>query len=159
MYRVGFVSSSLLLFAAATAAGKLYHPEYFHARHGPALIDCAVGFESALRQYFRDDAKKDGLPVSGAAAITLATPTLPMSRFTARFPAETFEGFIYVDPTMTEGEAEPEEAEQDARDRVCSAAFFDSHATAAEKRELELGWNETIVRLGLQGRVPRSAVP
>jgi hypothetical protein len=158
MQRLASGLTWLVPLIAATALGKLYHREYLHPSHGPALIDCAVGYESALLQYFRDDAKRDGLAVSGTPTLTVATPKLAMSRFTARFPDETFEGFVYIDPTMTEGEAEPDEAE-DGKDRVCSAAFVDGHATPEEKRLIELGWNETLVRLHLQGRVQRSDVP
>jgi hypothetical protein len=155
----GLTLISMLPFVAASALGKLYHPEYLRARHGPALIDCGGGFESALQQYFRDDAKRDGLPVSGTPTLTVATARLPMSRFTARFSGETFTGFVYVDPTMTEGEGEPEEAEDDPRDRVCSASFVDSHATLEERRQLELGWNETRARLHLEAKVAPSEVP
>jgi len=147
------------LVVAASALGKLYHPEYLRAHHGPALIDCGGGFETALQQYFRDDAKRDGLPVSGAPTLTLATPKLPMSRFTARFPGETFTGFVYVDPTLAEWESEPEEPEVNPKDRVCSASFVDSHATVEEKRQLELGWAGTLARLHLEGKVPRGEMP
>ena len=149
----GLILTSILPFVAASALGRLYHPEYLHGAHGPALIDCGGGFESALRQYFRDDAARDGLRVSGLPSLTVATPKLPISRFTARFPGETLTGFVYVDPTLTEGEGEPEEAEDDPRDRVCSASFVDGHATAEEKRQLEQGWTSTLARLHLGGKV------
>ena len=122
----------------------------------PRSIDCEAGFEAALHHYFAEDAKRDGLAVQGKPTLSVATPKLPMSRFTARFPGETFEGFVYVDPTMTEGEEEPWEDEDNQKDRVCSASFVDSHATSEEKRQLEQGWNGTIARLYLEGKVKRS---
>ncbi len=158
MQRVGLLLVPLLFLVAATALGKLYHPEYVHPHHGPALIDCANGFESALRHYFEDDARQDGLAVQGTPTLTLATPRKPISRFTARFPAEIFEGFIYVDPTMTEGESEPWEDDAENNDRVCSATFVDGRSTADEKRQLELGWNTVVSRLYLEGQVKLSDV-
>jgi hypothetical protein len=160
MQRFGLWLAAAVPLVAASALGKLYHPEYIRANHGPALIDCANGFEAALRHYFEDDAKTDGLGVQGTPALTLATPQKPMSRFTARFATETFEGFVYIDPTMTEGESEPweDEAQGDGKNRVCSATFVDGHATAAEKRQLELGWNTVVSRLYLENQVELSEV-
>ncbi len=144
----------------ALAAGTLYHPEFIHPLHGQALIDCDHGYASAMRAYFESFAKLDGLPAAGAPSLlTFDDPKAPISRFDARVGSEIYQGFIYVDPTLTPDEEEPWEDEGDAPDKVCSAVFVDSRATAEERRRLDEGFTEVVSRLYLDQKAKVALAP
>ncbi|MHB8417116.1 MAG: hypothetical protein ACYDCL_03505 [Myxococcales bacterium] len=150
---VGAAAIALAFAAAGTAPARIYHPEFIRPHHGLGLIDCGRGFEVALREYFVAFGKQDGLPVTGAPELTVTTPNAPISRFTARLPGETYRGFVFVDPTLTEGDSEPWEDDGDGVwDKVCSAVFVDGQASVDEKRQIELGWNEVVSRLYLDSK-------
>ena len=119
--------------------------------HGPALIDCPRGLGPALREYFTEFALREGVPVSGKPEFEFDSPSAAISHFVVRFPdGHRFQGFAYVDPTLTEADNEPGEGEEgEPSERVCSAIFAAAPASAEEARLLEQGYYQTLTRLGL----------
>lgn len=136
---------------ALSAQGRLFHPEFMQPHHGPALIDCPRGLGTALRSYFTEFARREGVSAVGAPEIALAAPKAAISHFDVHFPdGQRFRGFVYVDPTLTEAEDEPgEEEESEPSERVCSAVFAAEPLSADEAARLERGYFQTLTRLGL----------
>ncbi len=140
---------------AAPALAAAYHLEFLRGNHGPALVDCAHGFAPALQLYFEQFARADGLPVQGPAEVKVESPDSRISRFRATVEGRIFRGFVFLDPTMTEGDEEPEEgASIEVSERVCSMVFVDDAATAEEQALVDQGFHSTIRRLELDDSAP-----